>query len=336
MEHHLTTSRPKVSVLMITYNHERFIAQAIASAVMQQTTFPIEIVIGEDCSTDGTRAIVQQFQQQYPHLIRLLLHSHNVGMMANFTQTYAACIGEYIAMLEGDDFWTDPYKLQKQVDFLEAHPDYAICAHPVIMIFEDQSRAPQRWPAAPPATVTLETLLAGNIIPTCSVVFRRRLPRIPAWFAELEMADWPLHILNAHDGLIRLLPEAMACYHVHQGGVWSSRSGIRIGMAKIKLMLTLQHQLAPHYHPHIHTCLYHCYYVLALIYLNEGKLTDAEQAFRHCLRYLPPQWWHATPNPYELIELRMALGVQHYLPALYPLLRILRNGVKRIVRNCRA
>ena len=110
----------KVSVAMITYNHERFIAQAIESVLMQQTDFAVELVIGEDCSTDGTRAIVRDYGERYPERIRLLLPEHNLGMMPNFVATLKACRGQYVASVEGDDYWTDPHKLQKQVDFLES------------------------------------------------------------------------------------------------------------------------------------------------------------------------------------------------------------------------
>ena len=97
----------KVSVCMITYNHERFIAQAIESVLMQETDFRVELVIGEDCSTDGTRAIVREFGERFPERIRLLLPEHNLGMMPNFVATLSACRGQYVALLEGDDYWTD-------------------------------------------------------------------------------------------------------------------------------------------------------------------------------------------------------------------------------------
>ena len=119
----------KVSVLTITYNHEKYIAQAIESVLIQEVNFDYELVIGEDCSTDKTREIVIDYQRKYPHKIRLLLNEKNLGMHRNFAQTYHACRGQYIAVLEGDDFWTSPHKLQKQVDFLDNNPDFAICFH---------------------------------------------------------------------------------------------------------------------------------------------------------------------------------------------------------------
>ena len=132
-------STMKVSVHMITYNHEKFIAQAIESALMQQVDFDYEIVIGEDCSTDRTREIVVAYQQRHPDKIRLLLHEQNVGVSLNDIRVYRACRGEYVAWLEGDDYWTSPHKLQKQADFLDSHPACSACFHPVTVFFEDGS-----------------------------------------------------------------------------------------------------------------------------------------------------------------------------------------------------
>jgi glycosyltransferase involved in cell wall biosynthesis len=117
---------PLVSVKMITYNHEPYIAQAIEGVLMQETNFPIELVIGEDCSTDRTREIVLDYQRKHPEMIRVITAQKNVGAHKNSLRTSKACRGKYIAFCEGDDYWTDPYKLQKQVDFLEANPDYGL------------------------------------------------------------------------------------------------------------------------------------------------------------------------------------------------------------------
>src|SRR5206468_1692068 len=113
------------SVLMITYNHEAFISQAIESVLSQETDFDFELVIGEDCSPDATRRIVQSYERSYPHRVRPLYHERNVGMGNNLLQSYQACSGDYIAVLEGDDYWSDRRKLQKQVNFMENHPSHA-------------------------------------------------------------------------------------------------------------------------------------------------------------------------------------------------------------------
>jgi glycosyltransferase involved in cell wall biosynthesis len=118
--------RPLVSVDIITYNHKPYIAQAIEGALQQQTSFPFEIVIGEDCSTDGTREIVFDYQKRYPKAIRVVTSDHNVGALANSSRVHAACSGKYIAYCDGDDWWHHSLKLQKQVDYLEAHPNVGL------------------------------------------------------------------------------------------------------------------------------------------------------------------------------------------------------------------
>jgi glycosyltransferase involved in cell wall biosynthesis len=120
------SKNPLVSVKMITYNHELYIAQAIEGVLLQKTDFSIELIIGEDCSTDRTREIVIDYQKKYPDLIRVITWEENVGMQKNSLRTNKACRGKYIAICEGDDYWIDPLKLKKQVDFLEANADYGM------------------------------------------------------------------------------------------------------------------------------------------------------------------------------------------------------------------
>ena len=124
-------NEPYLSVVFITYNHERYIRQALDSVLMQKTDFPFEIVVGEDCSTDHTRDILNEYKEKYPDQIRLLYREKNLGRPTlNVYQTAMECKGKYMAFLEGDDFWTDPEKLQKQVRFLEEHDEYeAVTIH---------------------------------------------------------------------------------------------------------------------------------------------------------------------------------------------------------------
>src|SRR5215831_15832736 len=123
-----------LSVCVITYNHEEYIAEALEGVLKQVTDFPFEVVIGEDKSADRTREICESYAAKYPQ-IRILPPEENMGMMKNFWRTWKACQGKYIAYLEGDDYWTDPLKLQKQVDFLEANPGYSTCFHNITMRF---------------------------------------------------------------------------------------------------------------------------------------------------------------------------------------------------------
>jgi glycosyltransferase involved in cell wall biosynthesis len=226
----------KVSVCMITYNHEAFIAQAVESVLMQQTDFAVELVIGEDCSTDGTRAIVCDFGERYPARIRLRLPERNQGMQANGLATLKECRGQYIALLDGDDYWTDPNKLQKQVDFLEGHPEYPFCFHPVFLREENTGQERKHYYSALGCGAlgirdyyTLDDLLEySNFIPTDSVVFRNRVfEELPDWFYQAPFGDFPLHILNiCSSGLehFGFIDEHMAVYRLHSGGVYSGNS----------------------------------------------------------------------------------------------------------------
>src|ERR1700690_1472331 len=162
----------KLSVAMTTYNHEAFIQQAIESVLAQRVNFDYEIVVGEDGSTDGTRVILMNLYQKYPERIVPLLHDENIGAARNFQATLASCQGQYLAYVEGDDYWTSADKLQKQVDFLDQHPDYSICCHRVQIRDETGAGRKDVLPNRTAGTYTMEDLLAENFIPTCTVMYR--------------------------------------------------------------------------------------------------------------------------------------------------------------------
>ncbi len=199
---------------------------------MQRVNFGIEIVIGEDCSTDGTREILLEYAEKHPGLIRLLLRERNLGMNANFFSTLREHRGKYVALLDGNDYWTSADKLQQQVDFLERHSGYAICFHNVEVVYEGEpdrshpfhtgGRRSQLERPIPKDTSTVEDLLGGNFIQTCSAVFRSGLfEEYPDWFISMPTFDWPLHVCNASKGLVKYLDAIMAGYRVHPGGMWS-------------------------------------------------------------------------------------------------------------------
>lgn len=217
---------PKVSVAMIIYNHEQYVAQALEGVLLQQTDFPVEVVVGEDCSIDATRAIVRDFQRRYPDRIRLIAHEGNVGAQRNLEATIAACTGTYVAFLEGDDYWTSPHKLQRQVDFLDRHPEYSLCFHNVAMLYTDGYTGRRAFcPEDQQETSTITDLLSGNFVPTCSKMFRRVLFRgLPEWTHRLLGADWSCNVLLAEHGGIGYINEIMATYRVHPGGVWTGAS----------------------------------------------------------------------------------------------------------------
>lgn len=269
----------KVSVLMITYNHEPFIAQAIESILMQVRDFDYEIVIGEDCSTDATRDIVLRYAEQHPDIIRPLLWDANVGMHRNLAEALTMCQGQYVALLEGDDYWTTPNKLQRQATFLDAHPECSTCFHKTATLHEDGSLGPCRNVLdGQKAISTLDDLLERDFIPTCSVMFRRGLfSGIPDWVYKLRMGDWPLHILNAQHGSLAYLDDVMAAYRLHAGGVWSPLMPIQHIEAEIQLYEQLAKHLDQRYERLIAQKLCQRLLDLAAHYNADGNLANARR-----------------------------------------------------------
>jgi glycosyltransferase involved in cell wall biosynthesis len=219
----------KVSVLVITYNHERFIDQALDGVFKQDTECGYEVVIGEDCSTDQTRARIYPYEERYPSVIRTVARATNVGARANLAQTLAACRGEYVALLDGDDYWTCADKLQKQVTFLDQHTECAMCFHNVTVFREDGSRPPRQHnrPEQKRMSSLEDLLTSGNFIATCSAMFRRGLfGGMPEWFYDVPYHDWTRHVLNAQHGTIGYLDEVMGAYRIHSGGMWNGATGL--------------------------------------------------------------------------------------------------------------
>lgn len=217
---------PKVSVCMITYGHERYIRQAVEGILMQQCDFEVEFIVANDSSPDTTDKVIKDIIESHPQgsWIKYIQHDKNLGMMPNFIFAMEQCKGEYIALCEGDDYWIDPLKLQKQVDFLEANPDYAICFHNV-NVLQDEIIKEDTITIKVPETTTINDLAKGNYIHTCSVVYRNNLfPELPKYFKESPVGDYFLHLLNARYGAIKCLDEVMGVYRVHGTSVWSSKT----------------------------------------------------------------------------------------------------------------
>lgn len=213
------TDQPVLSVVMIAFNQEQFIRQALESVLAQETDFPVEVIVADDASTDETAAIVREIAEDHREVVRPVLRAENVGIHANLIDALGRTRGRYVALCEGDDYWTDPSKLQRQVAFMEANPMTSVCFHPVSVLWEDSTEPDEVFPTSDlTGDLSLDHLLAGNFIQTNSVVYRR-LPRYDD-IPDVMPLDWYLHIRHAMTGEIRMLPECMAVYRRHPGGVW--------------------------------------------------------------------------------------------------------------------
>jgi len=277
---------------MLAYNHERFIRQSVESALTQQTDFIFEIVIGEDCSTDNTRAILQELARAHPARIRLRLREHNIGAGLNSVDTFAQCRGKYIAPLEGDDFWTSPEKLQRQVNYMDAHPSCSLCFHDATVVDADgRIISPHVSDVPPQPTYDVMSLLKYNPVPTCSAMYRRSmLPELPDTICRLRMQDWPTWLLLAARGSVAYLPFAGSAYRKHEGGVWSQLDTARQCGFVADFYRVIGALLAREQHPDAHVWSYEAFtrekeMLIHLIYalVQEGHWRRARTIV---LRYL--------------------------------------------------
>lgn len=216
------TTKPLVSIICITYNHEQFIAQTLEGFTSQKTNFGYEIIIHDDASTDNTPQIIKKYAKEYPGVFVTLLEKENrysKGDYAFVEEMFAMARGKYIAMCEGDDYWVDPIKLQRQVDFMEKHPDYALVFHPVKVFFENNEEPPSIYPTEKHAShFTTNELLRRNFIQTNSVMYRRQ--NYQTMSKNIVPGDWYLHLYHAQFGKIGFINEVMSVYRRHSGGTW--------------------------------------------------------------------------------------------------------------------
>ena len=188
--------KPIVSICMITYNHEKYITQAIEGVMMQQTNFSYQLILAEDYSTDNTLQICKRYEKLYPEKIKLLPQPNkNLGLMPNFLRTLNACTGKYIAICEGDDFWTDPMKLQKQVDFLEINSQYCGVCHNVSYSHERIETINKSGVKKTLNTNKREGLLSVNEILTANpvhssaVLYRKSGVVLPDYYHKIRLHD---------------------------------------------------------------------------------------------------------------------------------------------------
>ncbi len=208
-------SAPLVSVCMTTYNHEAYIRQAIEGVLAQQTSFGVELVVGEDCSTDLTAAVCREYAAKYPDRVRLLVGERNIGWRANYRRTFEACRGRYVAYCDGDDWWDDPQKLQLQVDLLEADPACGMCFTAAADFFEATG---ERRPYPPERYADFDRLLLRTTIANCTTLARRDL--VARYYAEVRPEehpawrtdDWPMWLWFAACSRIRFIDRPTAVH----------------------------------------------------------------------------------------------------------------------------
>lgn len=221
-----------VSVDVITYNHELYIAQCLDGILNQKTNFNFEILIHDDASTDQTASIIREYQKRYPHIIKPIIQVENQYKKGITTTSehfnFPRAKGKYIAMCEGDDFWIDPYKLQKQIDILESHPEYSIIFHEAVIYNDTNREYSGIYSKLENRVYTADEIFCNWIAPTASFCFRKsNIDYSIATDKAILNSDIIIMLMALSKGKAYGLSEKMSAYRIHEGGVtWNPNTRI--------------------------------------------------------------------------------------------------------------
>ncbi len=211
---------------MITYKHEEYIEDAVLSILNQKCTFDFELIIADDNSPDSTQTVIEKIfnEHKHGHKIKYTRHIENKGMMGNFKWTIEQAKHKYVALCEGDDYWTSPNKLQKQVDFMESNLQFSMCYHSVDILMASEKDF-YAYPVPKSDVLYLSDVIKAHYIPTCSLLFRQEHfnGSLPFWFLKSVSGDIPLEIILASKGKTKFFEEKMACYRRNLGGISHSK-----------------------------------------------------------------------------------------------------------------
>jgi glycosyltransferase involved in cell wall biosynthesis len=304
-------AEPRVSVLITAYEHERYIARAL-DGVLEQRDVGFELIVGDDFSSDGTRGVIEHYARAHPERIRTVLPERNLGKGGSvlFAELLDGARGEYVAGLDGDDFWTAPDKLLRQVAHMDAHPECAMCFHDVLCHHDDGSRPDARFTGAgPERRIGLPELLDGCQIGSCAPLFRRdAIHPLPDWYVDLPWGDAPLYVLAAAHGTIDYLPEVMGVYRIHRLGMY--RGLPRVSALELQTGYYERLHVPPEHQAHLRRKLADTWVKLGM---EHDRLGDRERA-RECLAT------SLRVQPFDPLRLREPRGERRRL-ALWLLLK---------------
>lgn len=251
MQNWKSRQKPLLSCCFITYNHEKFISQAIDGMLKQETDFPFEIIIHDDASTDGTAEIIKKYADKYPHIIQTILQKENQYSQKKNIMAIPIneARGKYIATLEGDDYWTDPLKLQKQVDFLEKNSEYVCCYHNS-MVINDNNEVIQDALFHNPKDYSEKELLSARADMATETVVFRNIIEYPDYFKDAQLGDtvrW--HLMGFHGKAKYLDYVGKSVYRRHEGGVWTRLDTLKKFEKNIFVSLRIKENLIRHHLP---------------------------------------------------------------------------------------
>jgi glycosyltransferase involved in cell wall biosynthesis len=315
-----------VSICCITYNHEKYISDAIESFLMQKTSFKYEILIHDDASTDKTTEIIRAYEKDYPSIIKPIYQIENqyskgvkVGKLNNMRAN-----GKYIALCEGDDFWTDPLKLQKQVSYLEHHPECSLCVHAVHMVDKNSNALKQSIrPSSENKTFTTEEVIqgGGGFFGTNSMIYPAKFEKNkPGFFETAPVGDYPLAIYLALKGKVYYLDEFMSSYRVGSENSWVKNNSSSLDKTiahfnKIADMLEEINQYSGYIYNEV---------INKTILINQFKLLLAQEKFNE-----------AKKGEYKRIydELDILIRLKIFINQYFPIAKKTYSIVKRRIKK---
>lgn len=276
--------RKKISVLVITYNHEKYLREALEGILCQQVEADLEIIISDDNSTDGTLTIARDYQKKHPGLIHILTSSTQSGHTHNYERAWKQAAGDYIAHCDGDDYWTSSKKLSQQLSFLEENPSFSSCAHKMWAICEEDQSKHGPIPRTDQTVFTTEHLVEACFPHNCSLLFRNRLfKEFPDYFHQLTGHDWCIDFLNSLFGPIKILPEAMGVWRMRANGLWGGRKSVFHLQHGIHFLNCIKNSVPPFaIKAHRRSLLTH-WFRLTQEFITIGEFKKAENALRNIL-----------------------------------------------------
>jgi len=279
-------SAPLVSVSITSFNSERWLSRALDSVLQQRAGFSIEIVVGDDHSTDGTLAVARSYATENKFPIRVLERSKNLGMQRNYYDTFEHCRGKYIAWLDADDYWTDPEKLKIQIEHMESDPSITACGHYVRFVRHDGTLARAKCPSLPPGRYGLADIIRQNIVPSPSIMFRNGIHRdLPKWYFDLPcLADWPILVLAAQSGDIVMLDRVMADYALTPESAYMSKGPAYQDEIELEFCNFMERSLPQEFQRHVRAAKGKRYESMAYILRQRGDYAAARKAAINAFR----------------------------------------------------
>ena len=212
-----------VSISCLAFNHGPYIRQCLEGFMMQETNFSFEVLIHDDASTDDTSKIIKEYEKRYPDVIKPIyqkVNQYSQGIKPTLKYNFPRAQGKYIALCEGDDYWTDRLKLQKQVDFLEQNPSFSLCFHDSRVVYLNKKRRSHSFCRLDKRSFTIEDVIANRwFVPTQSIVFRADIKINAKWLRHIYNRDYALQLLCVYEGPFHYIPEIMSVYRKHNGGI---------------------------------------------------------------------------------------------------------------------